>query len=183
MKKLNHSELLQERLSIEEAQKAFRHPVSIILDNIRSLYNVGSIFRTCDSALVSELILCGFTPSPPRKEIEKTALGAVDTVPWKYFQNTQDAVEYQKSKNIKVIAVELTDTKRQYNSLLIDDYPLCLVYGNEISGISDEILQICDDAVEIPMYGVKHSLNVGVAAGITIFSSVEQWKHLASESL
>ncbi len=176
MKKLLHAEILGERISTEESKEIERFPVSVMLDNIRSLYNVGSIFRTCDSARVAKLIMCGFTPHPPRKEIEKTALGAVDTVPWQYEQDILKAIKEQKALGIKVIAVELTDKKRDYTSLTADDFPICLVLGNELSGISDEVLAECDDAIEIPMHGVKHSLNVGVAAGITIFESIRIWK-------
>ncbi len=175
MRKLLHGEILAERLTAEESAIAGRHPVSVILHNVRSLYNVGSVFRTCDSAMVAELLLCGFTPYPPRKEIEKTALGAVDSVPWRYQKKTADAIDYIKSKGIKVIAVELTDKKRPYNSLCSGDYPLCLVFGNELTGIDDEVLAMCDDAVEIPMYGIKHSLNVSVAAGIAVYESIRIW--------
>lgn len=175
MRKLLHAEILAERISVEQSASAMRHPVYVVLHNLRSLYNVGSIFRTCDSAMVSELVLCGFTPYPPRKEIEKTALGAVDTVPWRYVKNTADAVLYFKNMGIKVIAVELTDMKRTYDSLEFADYPLCLVFGNELTGIDDDLLALCDGSVEIPMYGVKHSLNVSVAVGIAVYESVRIW--------
>ncbi len=176
MKKLTHAEILAERLTPEESLKAERKPVSLMLHNIRSMYNVGSLFRTSDSAMLSELIMCGFTPHPPRKEIEKTALGAVDSVPWKYFENISDAIEEQKNKGIKVIALELTNKKRQYTSLEKNDFPLCLVLGNELVGIDDDVLQLCDDAIEIPMYGVKHSLNVSVSAGIAVYEALRKWE-------
>ncbi len=180
MKKLIHSEILQERLTNKEAKSVDRKPVYVMMSNIRSLYNVGSMFRTCDAALVSELILCGFTPHPPRMEIEKTALGAVDTVPWKYFNSDIDAVKYLKQKNIRVIALEITDKKRSYSSLEIEDYPLCLVLGNELTGIDQELLALCDDAIEIEMHGVKHSLNVSVAGGIAIFEAIRKWKEISN---
>jgi tRNA G18 (ribose-2'-O)-methylase SpoU len=176
LKKLTHSDILQERLTPEESLKADRHPVSLILHNVRSLYNVGSIFRTADSAKAKELILCGYTPHPPRKEIEKTALGAVDSVPWSYFSNIKDAITKVKETGIKVIAVELTDRRRAYNSLRAEEYPLALVLGNEISGIDNDILTLCDDAIEIPMFGVKHSLNVSVAAGIALFEAIRLYR-------
>lgn len=175
MKKLTHKEILDERLTPEEALVSDKFPISLMLHNIRSLYNVGSLFRTSDSANVNELILCGFTPHPPRKEIEKTALGAVDSVKWKYFEDIKDAIKEQKSKGVKVIALELTDKKRDYTSLEKNDYPLCLVLGNELVGIDDDILELCDDAVEIPMFGVKHSLNVSVSAGIAVYEAVRKW--------
>jgi len=175
LKKLTHANILQERLTPEESLNADRHPISLILHNVRSLYNVGSIFRTADSAKAKELILCGFTPHPPRKEIEKTALGAVDSVPWRYFVNIKDAISNVKETSTKVIAVELTDKRRPYDSLQVLDYPLALILGNEISGIDDDILALCDDAIEIPMYGVKHSLNVSVATGIALFEAIRLW--------
>ena len=176
MKKLTHSEILNERLRPEDAHNVERHPVSLMLDNVRSLYNVGSIFRTCDSALASELILCGFTPHPPRKEIEKTALGAVETVPWTYKRSSHEAVNELKSRNIKVIAVEITGKKRPYDTFSADEYPMCLVLGNELTGLDNSLLNLCDDAVEIPMFGAKHSLNVSVAAGIVLFEAVRKFR-------
>ena len=175
MRKLTHAEILGERLTPQEAMHISRNPVSLIASNIRSMYNVGSLFRTCDSARAAELMLCGFTPSPPRKEILKTALGSVDSVPWKYFESTLEAIKYQKEKNIKVIAVELTNKKRSYSSLEKKEYPLCLVVGNELSGLDDEVVAACDDAIEIPMHGVKHSLNVSVASGIVLFEAIRIW--------
>ncbi len=172
MRKLTHEELLKERLTTDEAKKLQRNPVSVMLHNIRSLYNVGSMFRTADSALLSEIYLCGFTPHPPRKEIEKTALGAVETVPWMYFKHIEEAIEHSRAKGNKIFALELTDRKRPYYSLSKNDYPLTIIVGNELTGIDNNILELCDDSIEIPMYGVKHSLNVSIAAGISIFESI-----------
>ncbi len=176
MRKLLNSEIKKIRLNPSEAKVIIRNPITIMLDNVRSLYNVGSIFRTCDAALAKELILTGFTPHPPRLEIEKTALGAVETVPWRYFKNTFDAIEKIKSEGNNVIAIEITDNSRKYDELTINDFPVCLVLGNELTGIDNEILALCDDAIEIPMYGVKHSLNVSVATGIVLFEAVRFWK-------
>ncbi len=173
IKKLTYNEIFIQRLNVDEIKTTERHPIYVVAHNIRSLYNVGSLFRTCDSSLVTELILTGYTPHPPRKEIEKTALGAVDTVPWQYFEHFSSAVNYLKQLNVKVSALELTDNSRRFDDFEIQDYPLAIVLGNEISGIDDEALALCDDAIEIPMYGVKHSLNVSVAAGIAIYSAVE----------
>jgi tRNA G18 (ribose-2'-O)-methylase SpoU len=172
--KLMHDDILALRLTNEQALRAVRHPVSVMLVDVRSLYNVGSIFRTCDSALVKELVLCGFTPYPPRKEIEKTALGAVDTVPWRYEKSALDAITEQKQKGEKVFAVEITDKKREYTTLQAEEYPMCLVLGNELTGLDNKVINACDDAIEIPMFGVKHSLNVAVAAGIVIYEAVER---------
>lgn len=173
IKKLTYEELLANRLTIEDAGTAKRFPISVLLDNVRSLYNVGTFFRTCDSAGVSELLLTGYTPHPPRIEIEKTALGAVDSVKWQYFKEPTDAIKYEKDLGHKIIAVELTNAGRRYDSLLVEEFPLCLVFGNELSGVSDAVLSLCDSAIEIPMFGVKHSLNVGVSAGIAIYEAVK----------
>lgn len=176
MKKLQHGEILLQRHTPESALNIARHPVKLILHNIRSLYNVGSLFRTADSALLAEIILCGFTPYPPRKEIEKTALGAVDTVPWSYHKNIFDAIEIVKNEGYNVAALEICDKSRPYNTLKIVDFPICIIAGNELTGIDDNVLEKCDFALEIPMYGVKHSLNVSVAAGISVFAAVDAWK-------
>ncbi len=180
MRKLLHAELVAQRLSEKEAECAERHPVALLLHNIRSLYNVGSMFRTADAALASELILCGYTPSPPRKEIEKTALGAVDTVPWSYEQSTVQAIAMLKKRGYTVLALELTDKGRSYDELSAADFPLCLVAGNEITGVDDDVLALCDGALQIPMFGVKHSLNVGVATGIALFEAVRCWRSVES---
>lgn len=178
MKKLSHAEILNQRLDIDQALKAERHPISLFLDNIRSSYNVGSIFRTADSALLEKIYLTGFTPAPPRKEINKTALDAQETVPWEYFENPLDAIKKIKSQNIKLIALEITNSKKLYTNLQKNDYPLCIVLGNELTGISKEILEQCDEAIEIPMYGVKHSLNVSVSAGIAAYGALSAWHSL-----
>ncbi len=175
MRKLTHSELLKIRKTNEAIANTERHPVSLILSDVRSLYNVGSTFRTCDAALVSELILTGFTPYPPRKEIEKTALGAVDTVPWKYFRNTADAIDYQRTKNSKIAVLEITDNFISYDEIPFSCYPLCIIAGNELIGIDNQVLDLCDFSIQIPMYGAKHSLNVSIATGIAIYSAVRQW--------
>ncbi len=176
MKKLIHSELLKLRLTINESQNINRHPIKIILHNIRSLYNVGSLFRTADSALLSEIVLCGFTPYPPRKEIEKTALGAVDTVPWSYYEKIEEAILHFKNDGWKIAALELCDISRNYNLLTKEDYPLCIILGNELTGVDNYVLDLCDFALEIPMFGVKHSLNVSVAGGIAIYAALESLK-------
>jgi len=175
MKKLIHRQLLDKRLTLEEAISCKRHQIAVMLCNIRSLYNVGSFFRNCDAALVEKIYLTGFTPAPPRSEISKTALGATETVPWEYHLNAVDALEITKNLGYKNIAVELTDNSKLYNCLNKDDFPCCLVFGNEITGLDDEIISRCDLAVEIPMYGVKHSLNVAVSGGIAIYSALDKY--------
>lgn len=176
MKKLNHSEILALRINPEELQKVERHPVKLILHNIRSLYNVGSLFRTADSALLSEIIMCGFTPYPPRKEIEKTALGAVDTVPWRYFTDIKEAIHTVRNEGYKIAALEICSKSRPYNQFSIEDFPICIIAGNELTGIDDDVIKMCDFALEIPMFGVKHSLNVSVASGISVFEAVRAFR-------
>lgn len=170
-RKLRHEEIRRARL--DELPRMPRHPIYAVVDNVRSIYNVGSIFRTSDAALISALYLCGFTPYPPRKEISKTALGATESVPWRYFRKTEEALLDLKKEKIRLCAVELTDRSIPFSSIRRGDFPLALVIGNELSGISQEALSICDCALEIPMYGVKQSLNVSVAYGIVLFSCLK----------
>lgn len=180
MKKLSYEQLLSIRHTTETAKQAERYPISLILDNIRSAYNVGSIFRTADSALATEVILTGYTPRPPKKEVLKTALGATESVPWRYFESPAAAVKSEQKAGKKVFALEITDDSRSYSDYAEDDFPLSIVLGNELTGVNDEVLQACDGAVEIPMYGVKHSLNVGVSAGIALFEAVKIYMSLTS---
>ncbi len=172
MRKLSHEEISRKRVSIVQAQAVDRLPIYVILDNIRSLYNVGSIFRSSDGALVSGLFLCGYTPTPPRKEIDKTALGATETVPWKYFKSPLEAVAHAKSRGARVCVLEHTTNSTPHYSLTKKIFPVCLVIGNELTGISDEVVTAADQAIEIPMYGTKQSLNAAVAYGIALFDLV-----------
>jgi len=168
-RKLSHDEVARHRFTEEELRTQDRYPIYALLDNVRSLYNVGSIFRTADGARITKLLLCGFTPYPPRKEIEKTALGATNTVPWEYFKHASDAVDYLRKKSIRLCIVEHTDRSIPYYDLERKDFPLCLALGNEITGVTKEVVSTADLAIDIPMYGMKQSLNVAVAFGITIF--------------
>ena len=144
--------------------------VYVALDNIRSAQNVGSFFRTCDSLGVDKIFLCGITSVPPNKEIFKTALGATESVIWEHFENTSQCIELLKEKGFKIICIEQTE-----KSLMLDKYEfnldekICLVFGNEIEGVSKNIIEMADDCVEIPQLGTKHSLNVSVAGGIVIW--------------
>jgi 23S rRNA (guanosine2251-2'-O)-methyltransferase len=160
------------RLSPEEFKSAPKHPIYILLQNIRSMWNVGAIFRTADAARVEKLIITGYTATPPRKEIDKTALGATETVNWEYIQNPLDAIATLKQQGIAIAALEITENARRYDTLTKNDFPLCLVIGNEVTGIDDEVLAVCDIALEIPQYGTKHSLNAAVSAAIAIFEAV-----------
>lgn len=160
------------RTPVEEIAGKKRHPLVIVVDNVRSLYNVGSIFRSCDGALVEKLYLCGYSPYPPRKEISKTALSADETVPWEYVRNVSDALLRLKSEGWRIAALEHTAGSVSCFGLTAELFPLAIVVGNEIAGVSDEALALCDMAIEIPMYGVKQSLNVAVATGIICFECV-----------
>ncbi|MBM4168201.1 MAG: RNA methyltransferase [Ignavibacteria bacterium] len=176
MRKLSHEEIGRQRLRKEEISAIERLPVVACLENVRSLYNVGSIFRTSDAALLEKLILTGFTPSPPRKEIEKTALGATKTVPWEYRRSPADAVDQLRKNGFRICCLELTDQSIPYDSVRPEHFPLCLILGNEITGVSAELITSCDFGIQIPMYGTKHSLNVAVAYGIAIFELSKIWR-------
>lgn len=169
MKKLTHDEISQNRSTLDNLHQVKKLPVYVLLDNIRSNYNVGSIFRTSDGAMIEKLILCGYTPHPPKKEILKTALGSTESVSWEYIQDPKEAILSLKEKGIKICALELTENSTVHYEVKPDIFPICLVVGNEITGVSQELLDLCDMALEIPQYGIKQSLNVAVAYGISIF--------------
>lgn len=172
MRKLNHDEIAENRKKPEQISDSMRLPLYALLDNVRSLYNVGSIFRSSDGALIRKLFLTGYTPAPPRREIEKTALGATMTVPWQHYQDPMDAVRELRAAEVRICAVELTNAGRPHYQLTPSDFPLCFVFGNELTGISKEVLEASDIAVEIPMYGHKQSLNVAVSCGIVLYDAV-----------
>ena len=178
MRKLNVIEM--NRLSVEEYKESKKLPLVVVLDHVRSLYNVGSVFRTSDAFRVSLVCLCGITARPPHPEIHKTALGAEDSVDWKYFERTEDCVAWLKEQGYTVLAIEQCE-----GSTLLTDYSLPLresqrgsiavVFGNEVKGVQQQVVDMCDGCLEIPQYGTKHSLNVSVTAGIVIW---ELFKHL-----
>lgn len=176
MRKLTHEEIARKRFSIEQLKNENRFPIYGLLDNIRSLYNVGSIFRTADGARLTKLFLCGFTPHPPRKEIEKTALGATTTVPWEYHEDPLPVIKNLKSLGVRICALEHTDKSLPYYSLKKGNFPLCIIVGNEITGVSKDILTHSDTAIDIPMFGMKQSLNAATAFGIVIFDCVRIFK-------
>ncbi len=168
-KKLTHDEITENRSTLETLDKVKKAPVYVILDNIRSSYNVGSIFRTSDGAQISKLYLSGYTPTPENKEVLKTALGSTESVPWQHTKDPVNLVRELKNKGIKICALELTDSSIPHYSLTSGDMPLCLIAGNEITGVSQELIDECDFTIEIPQYGIKQSLNVAVAYGIAVF--------------
>jgi tRNA G18 (ribose-2'-O)-methylase SpoU len=170
-----------DRISIEEARAQPRVPIITILDHIRSAHNVGSIFRTSDGANIAELYLCGYTPTPPHRHLSKTALGAVDTVPWQHFATVPDAIEAARAAGAQLVAMEFTD-----DSELIYDFeprfPMALILGNETNGLSAEIRAACDATVHLPMYGHKSSLNVSVAYGVAVYEFVRRYHAQAADS-
>ena len=174
MRKLVHAEILEQRLTPEQALAAPRHPVVGVLENVRSLYNVGSCFRTADAMLLERLVLTGYTPAPPRQEISKTALGATETVPWEHDADAVAAIRRLRSEGVTVYALEIAEGSMPIDRVPEIRFPAALVVGNEIAGVSQQVLEQCDYALEIPMFGVKHSLNVAVAFGIGVWELVRR---------
>lgn len=155
------------RISADEFIKMKKNNVVLILDNIRSMHNVGAAFRIADSFILDKIFLCGITAFPPRKEISKTALGAEEHVCWDYFEKTIDCINFLKIQNYKIIAIEQTCKSKDLSKFIFDkNQKYALIFGHEISGVDDKILECCDDFYEITQYGVKHSLNVSVVMGI-----------------
>jgi tRNA G18 (ribose-2'-O)-methylase SpoU len=150
-----------------------KNPLYIVLDNLRSAFNVGSIFRLCDTMRVAELILCGYTASPPHEKLEKTSLGTIEYVPWKKFDRTSDAVEYLEQKKIPVYAAETTSQSVPYHSIDFPQ-PLAIVFGNEALGVDHDVLKRCDRLIEIPVFGFKNSLNVATSCAVIGFTFLEK---------
>ena len=169
MKKLTHDQISLKRSTLDSIHKVQKLPVYVLLNSIRSNYNVGAIFRTSDGAMIEKLFLCGYTPCPPKKEVLKTALGSTESVKWEYVKDAKTVISQLKNKGIQICALELTDKSIPYHQIKSDDFPICLVVGNEITGVSQEVLDLCDKSIEIPQYGIKQSLNVAVAYGVAIF--------------
>jgi 23S rRNA (guanosine2251-2'-O)-methyltransferase len=154
-------------------QQADKLPVILLLENIRSMHNVGSVFRTADAFLTEGIWLCGYTPRPPHRDIHKTALGATETVEWKYTEKALDAVKNLKSSGYLIIGVEQVAESIQLQNFKLDETEkLVLIFGNEVEGVSEELLANCDACIEIPQFGMKHSLNVSVAAGMVLWELV-----------
>ena len=158
------------RPSVEEYKTRDKQPVVLVLDNIRSLQNVGSFFRTADAFNIESIFLCGITATPPHREIHRTALGATESVDWEYYPDTTSAIESLKTKGYQIVVIEQTDKSIALSDVQFElNNPIALVFGNEVKGVSEEVLPLADLAVEIPQFGTKHSLNVAVSAGIVIW--------------
>ncbi len=160
------------RLSLADHAGSQRHPITLVLYNIRSMWNVGAMFRSADAAGIEKIVITGYTARPPRKEIDKVALGAQETVCWEYCEDPVEAVDRLKGEGKRVFGLEIAENSRPYTALKPGDFPAALIVGNEVDGIGDDLLAICDDVLEIPQYGTKHSLNVAVAAGVALFECV-----------
>ena len=176
MRKLKNAEL--KRISVEEFKEKQKIPAVIILDNVRSQNNTGSIFRTADAFLLEGIYLCGITATPPHREIHKTALGATDSVNWKHFEDTSDAIKELKSMGFRIFAVEQADESISLINFTPREYEkLAFIFGNEVHGIQDRIMEMVDGCIEIEQYGTKHSLNISVSAGIVIWDIFKKLKY------
>lgn len=160
------------RKTVIEYKKADKLPIIVVLDNVRSMHNVGSIFRTADAFLIQSIYLCGCTPQPPHRDIHKTALGATETVDWKYYATTLEAVNHLKQQSYTVCAVEQATESIALQNIELNKHPIAIILGNEVDGVGDEVLSLCDKCIEIPQFGTKHSLNVSVAAGVVLWKLV-----------
>ena len=168
MRKLRNEEL--DRLSVDEFKKAGKIPLVLVLDNVRSMHNTGSVFRSADAFLVSKLILCGITAVPPHKDIHKTALGATESVEWQYYKDTLDAVNELKGKGYRVVAIEQTEGSISLSEFVTEPgEKYAVILGHEIRGVQQKVVNACDAFIDIPQYGTKHSLNISVCAGIVIW--------------
>ena len=177
MRKLKNSEL--DRLSVDDFKLVTKTPLIIILDNIRSLNNIGSVFRTSDAFLIKKIYLCGITATPPHKDIQKTALGSTETVEWEYVENTLEVVEKLKAENVKICAIEQAE-----NATMLDAFipkkqtTYALVFGNEVKGVSQQVVSASDMVIEIPQFGTKHSLNISVSCGVVVWDLFSKLKKI-----
>ncbi|MGL2987329.1 RNA methyltransferase [Flavobacterium sp. RSSA_27] len=176
MRKLENSEL--ERKSIEDFKQSAKTPITIVLDDVRSLHNIGSVFRTADAFLVEKIILCGITATPPNKEIHKTALGATETVAWEHYDNVLDAITTLKKEAVITLAIEQVESAIFLQDFKVDpSKKYGLVFGNEVHGVAQEAVALCDGCIEIPQLGTKHSLNISVSAGIVVWDLFKQYHY------
>ncbi len=176
MRKLRTHEL--GRISAEEYKQTEKTPIVVVLDNIRSCNNIGSVFRTSDALLIEAVHLCGITATPPNKEIHKTALDAEKSVPWSYYEKTEDSVALLKEQGYRVFAIEQVE-----HSIMLPDFELnkndriALVFGNEVKGVQQQVVDLCDGAIEIPQFGIKHSFNISVSAGIVLWDLFKKFRY------
>lgn len=174
-RKIPNSEL--DRKSVEEFKQAEKTPLILVLDNIRSLNNIGSVFRTADAFLVEKIFLCGITATPPNKEIHKTALGATETVDWQYVQNIEEALLQLKSEKVEIWSVEQVENAVMLNDFKVENHKkYAFIFGNEVKGVSEKAIELSDGCIEIPQLGTKHSLNISVSAGIMVWDFITKLK-------
>lgn len=179
-RKLKNSEL--PRLSEDEFKEARKTPLIIVLDNIRSLNNIGSVFRTADAFLVEKIYLCGITAQPPHKDIHKTALGATETVDWEYQENTLELVQKLKVEDITILSVEQAE-----NAVMLDEFTpsehqkYAVIFGNEVKGVDQKVVNASDVVIEIPQYGTKHSLNISVSAGVVVWDLFSKMRSITPD--
>lgn len=174
MRKLENSEL--DRKSIEAFKKSEKTPLILVLDDIRSLHNIGSVFRTADAFLIEKIYLCGITATPPNKEIHKTALGATETVKWEHQENVLSVIEKLKTENVITLAIEQVESAIFLQNFEVQkDKKYALIFGNEVHGVSQDAVALCDGTIEIPQLGTKHSLNISVSAGIVVWDLFKQF--------
>jgi len=175
MRKIRNEEL--GRKTVEEFKQSSKIPVTVVLDNIRSMNNIGSVFRTSDAFLIEKIVLCGITAQPPHNDIRKTALGATESVDWEYYEKTENAVKYLKSEKYTIIAIEQVEKSILLNNFTIDkNKKYALIFGNEVKGVRQQIVDMCDFFIEIPQEGTKHSLNISVSAGIVLWDFFQKLK-------
>ena len=175
MRKLRNEEL--DRLSPNEMKEAAKNPFVLVLDNVRSRHNVGSAFRTADAFLCEKIFLCGITDQPPHREIHKTALGATDTVEWSYMPDTTDAISQLKEKGYKIACVEQADESISLEKFSLQpEEKIALIFGNEVKGVADSVIEMADYVLEIPQFGSKHSINISVSIGVVIWDLLSKLK-------
>jgi tRNA G18 (ribose-2'-O)-methylase SpoU len=175
MRKLKNSELV--RLTVDEFKQETKIPLIVILDDIRSLNNVGSVFRTSDAFLIEKIYLCGITATPPNKEIHKTALGSTESVTWEYAEDVVTLIQKLKDSNIKVVAIEQAEKSVMLQDFKVDKgEKLAIIFGNEVKGVQQTVVNLCDAVIEIPQFGTKHSLNISVSVGVVLWDLFKQMK-------
>ena len=175
MRKLKNREL--GRLNIEEFKSVDKIPLIVILDNIRSLNNIGSVFRTSDAFLIEKIYLCGITAKPPHKEIHKTALGATESVDWEYAENSMDVIEKLKDVNIKIVSIEQAENSTMLQNFeVLRDQKYAVIFGNEVKGVQQKVVSASDICLEIPQFGTKHSLNISVSCGLVLWDLFKKMK-------
>lgn len=172
MRKLSMAEL--GRKTVDEFRQSEKLPVVAVLENIRSAYNVGSVFRTADAFLLDSIYICGYTAYPPHKEIKKTALGAEDSVTWNYYKDIAEAIAKLRNEGFKIYAVEQAENSWKLGSFTVENEKLAVIFGNEVTGVEQSTITLCDGVIEIPQLGMKHSLNVATAAGVVLWELIRE---------